>query len=255
MRRIVALLWGNRREFEIDDVVEAVRKLVNDDINDDDEALVRAVLAAAPSAPAPADNSRAVTPDEAAALHRALIKSVKIIDEPAPAEVPMPEPWPAMNAADAYARLTAAKEIPTGALYRSIAHEQWLDSRAALREAILTYAAAREAAALERVRGVLEAAQNDAMRFRWLTEDHADPETRAKCRELLSRMGVMTYSSACRDIDSAMAQATKREMLRTAAEWQRRYEPTCAHGRYSDEDCTDCPRTAAAARAELGEGR
>jgi lipopolysaccharide biosynthesis protein len=108
-------------------------------------------------------------------------------------------------------------------------------------------------AAVERVRGVLEAAQNDAMRFRWLTEDHADPETRAKCRDLLSRMGVMTYSAACRDIDSAMAQATKREMLRTAVEWQRRYEPTCAHGRYSDEDCADCPRTAeAAARAELG---
>lgn len=128
------------------------------------------------------------------------------------------------------------------------------------REAVLrivkarsAYAAAREAAERERVRGVLEAAQNDAMRFRWLTEDHADPQTRAKCRDLLSRMGVMTYSAACRDIDSAMAQTTKREMLRTAVEWQRRCEPTCAHGRYSDEDCADCPRTAAAARAELGD--
>lgn len=124
----------------------------------------------------------------------------------------------------------------------------WTDAE---KRAIEAYAAAREAAAVERVRGVLEAAQNDAMRFRWLTEDHADPETRAKCRELLSRMGVMTYSAACTDIDSAMAQATKREMLRTAGEWQRRYEPTCAHGRYSDEDCADCQRTAAA-RAELG---
>jgi hypothetical protein len=28
VRRIAALLWGNRREFEIDEVVEAVRKLV-----------------------------------------------------------------------------------------------------------------------------------------------------------------------------------------------------------------------------------
>lgn len=116
-------------------------------------------------------------------------------------------------------------------------------------EQCIAYAAAREAAAVERVRGVLEA---DAMRFRWLTEDHADPETRAKCRELLSRMAVMSYSAACTDIDSAMAQATKREMLRTAIEW-RRYQPTCAHGRYGDEDCADCQRTAAA-RAELGDG-
>lgn len=100
------------------------------------------------------------------------------------------------------------------------------------------------------LREALEAYQYDAMRFRWLTEDHADPETRAKCRELLRRMAVMSYSAACADIDSAMAQATKREMLRTAAEW-RRYQPTCVHGRYGDEDCADCPRTAAA-RAELG---
>jgi hypothetical protein len=57
---------------------------------------------------------------------------------------------------------------------------------------------------------------DDAIRFRWLTEDHADPDTRAKCRELLGRMGVMSYSSACTDIDSAMARATKRSMLRTA---------------------------------------
>jgi hypothetical protein len=50
IRRIVALLWGNRREFEVDEVVETVRALVASPVNDgDDEALVTAVLAAAPA--------------------------------------------------------------------------------------------------------------------------------------------------------------------------------------------------------------
>jgi hypothetical protein len=43
IRRIVALLWGNRREFEVDEVVEAVRGLISAP-KDDDESLVRAVL-------------------------------------------------------------------------------------------------------------------------------------------------------------------------------------------------------------------
>jgi hypothetical protein len=47
IRRIVALLWGNRHEFEVDEVVEAVRKLIPQPFNDgDDEGLVQAVLAA-----------------------------------------------------------------------------------------------------------------------------------------------------------------------------------------------------------------
>lgn len=45
MRRIVALLWGNRHEFEIDDVVEAVRKLVPNP-HTDDEALADSVFSA-----------------------------------------------------------------------------------------------------------------------------------------------------------------------------------------------------------------
>lgn len=62
--------------------------------------------AAAPSAPAPADNSRAVTPDEDAALHRALIKSVKIIDEPAPAEVPR---WTCFHCGETFTDVAAAR--------------------------------------------------------------------------------------------------------------------------------------------------
>jgi hypothetical protein len=46
IRRIVALLWGNRRKFEIDEVVEAVRERLPSLHEDgDDEALCAAVLA------------------------------------------------------------------------------------------------------------------------------------------------------------------------------------------------------------------
>ena len=53
IRRIVAILWGNRHEFEIDDVVDAVRALAPGQFADD-ESLVRAVetgYGAAPAAP------------------------------------------------------------------------------------------------------------------------------------------------------------------------------------------------------------
>jgi DNA repair ATPase RecN len=44
IRRIVALLWGNRHPFEIDEVVERVRILLHKPNNNDDEAIVRSVL-------------------------------------------------------------------------------------------------------------------------------------------------------------------------------------------------------------------
>lgn len=49
IRRIVALLWGNKREFEVDEVIDAVRALVPQPVNEgDDERLVRAVLEPTP---------------------------------------------------------------------------------------------------------------------------------------------------------------------------------------------------------------
>ena len=45
--------------------------------------------------------------------------------------------------------------------------------------------------------------QQDAERYRWLVEDHDDRETRAKCRELLDRLGMMSYSAASAAIDTA----------------------------------------------------
>jgi hypothetical protein len=49
----------------------------------------------------------------------------------------------------------------------------------------------------------------DAARFRWLTEDHADAETRAQRRNILDSMDVRSYSAACRDIDLAMGMAAR----------------------------------------------
>ena len=51
----------------------------------------------------------------------------------------------------------------------------------------------------------IETLRADSDRLRWLTEDHADPEARNKCREILGRMPVMSYSAACMVIDSARA--------------------------------------------------
>jgi hypothetical protein len=49
----------------------------------------------------------------------------------------------------------------------------------------------------------------DAARYRWLTEDHADPATREKCRELLYRMPVMSYAAASNAIDIAMQEGAE----------------------------------------------
>ena len=53
----------------------------------------------------------------------------------------------------------------------------------------------------------LAEAREDAQRYRWLTEDHADASTRERCRELLARMPIMSYSSASTDIDAAILAA------------------------------------------------
>lgn len=42
---------------------------------------------------------------------------------------------------------------------------------------------------------------SDAERFRWLTEDHPNPEQRQACSDLLDRMARMSYSAACMSID------------------------------------------------------
>lgn len=49
----------------------------------------------------------------------------------------------------------------------------------------------------------------DAERYRWLVADHDNKDTRQKCRDLLSRLGVMSYSAVSSEIDQAIAQEVK----------------------------------------------
>lgn len=62
----------------------------------------------------------------------------------------------------------------------------------------------------------LEAAEKDAERYRWLTEDHADRETRTKCREILDRMATMSYGAACEAIHVARVDAALRAVSKAA---------------------------------------
>jgi hypothetical protein len=50
-----------------------------------------------------------------------------------------------------------------------------------------------------------EDTERDAIRFRWLNEDHADAETREKARDLARRLGTSSYFAITRDIDAAIA--------------------------------------------------
>jgi hypothetical protein len=47
----------------------------------------------------------------------------------------------------------------------------------------------------------------DAQRLRWLLEDHQDASTRERCRALLERLPLMSYSAAVVAIDDAMKPA------------------------------------------------
>jgi len=62
-------------------------------------------------------------------------------------------------------------------------------------------------------RAVADWVKADASRFRWLVEDHADPGTRQAARDLLGRLGVMSYGAACDAIDSARRECAQREEL------------------------------------------
>jgi hypothetical protein len=45
----------------------------------------------------------------------------------------------------------------------------------------------------------------DAARYRWLTHDHADAATRARCRQILARLGTASRNHANALIDAARA--------------------------------------------------
>lgn len=46
----------------------------------------------------------------------------------------------------------------------------------------------------------------DALRFRFITHDHQQPELRAACRQLLARLNMMSTAAARADIDALMTE-------------------------------------------------
>ena len=68
---------------------------------------------------------------------------------------------------------------------------------------------ARAAIVPEGMALVPDAVKQDAARYQWLTADLSTSDGRVERNELLSRMSVMSYSAASRDIDAAMLQAAK----------------------------------------------
>lgn len=52
----------------------------------------------------------------------------------------------------------------------------------------------------------IDSLRRDARRYQWLCDDHSSAKMRAKRKELLQRMSVMSYSAISTDIDAAIAQ-------------------------------------------------
>ena len=108
-------------------------------------------------------------------------------------------------------RLHEQMERGTAALRVAFGEELWRLGHPAyvvvhLREEIEKVTRLWKAATVERdaLRARVEAAEKDAARYRWLTSDHDDPWVRQHCREILERMGVMSYSATSTAIDTAL---------------------------------------------------
>jgi hypothetical protein len=87
---------------------------------------------------------------------------------------------------------------------------RWLDRERellSLRNAVGMMSEARRVDAAEYTKMVemLRGMRADARRLRWLTKDHAHPETRVCVNMVLMNMRTRSYGGACLDIDAAMA--------------------------------------------------
>lgn len=87
--------------------------------------------------------------------------------------------------------------------------KRWLDREReliSLRNAVGMMSEARRADAAE-YQDMVAAVRMfsvDSKRLKWLTADHADPETRMRVRSVLESMPTRSYSGACLDIDANM---------------------------------------------------
>lgn len=85
---------------------------------------------------------------------------------------------------------------------------RWLDRErelVSLRNAVGMMSEARRADAREyaEMQAGNREAWEDAQRFRWLTQDHADPETRERVAQILGSMSTRSLGGARIDIDAA----------------------------------------------------
>lgn len=62
---------------------------------------------------------------------------------------------------------------------------------------------------VKRLEAENERLRKDMERYQWLTEDHADRAIRVRCREIIDRLPVLSYSAASREIDSAIQEGKK----------------------------------------------
>lgn len=86
---------------------------------------------------------------------------------------------------------------------------RWLDRErelVSLRNAVGMMSEARRADAAEwhDMREMNREMRADALRLRWLADDHADPETRERVRSICQSLPTRSISGARLDIDAAM---------------------------------------------------
>jgi hypothetical protein len=99
----------------------------------------------------------------------------------------------------------SAEKLPDGRFYYLVREDRYNDlsiTRGRVAEIEREFVTLHDLPAwIRKMQDRLRADQSDAERFRWLTEDHADPDQREACRNLLDRMARMSYSAACMSID------------------------------------------------------
>lgn len=99
----------------------------------------------------------------------------------------------------------SAEKLPDGHFYYLVREDRYNDlsrTRGMVGEIEQEFVALPDLASwIRKMQGRLRTDRDDGERFRWLTEDHADPEQRQACRDLLARMARMSYSAACMSID------------------------------------------------------
>jgi hypothetical protein len=108
---------------------------------------------------------------------------------------------------------TDNRRVNVGTFWRNLRDvlRRWLDRErelVSLRNAVGMMSEARRADAAEwhDMRELNRELRADALRLRWLAEDHADPEVRARVRSICHSIPTRSLSGVRMDIDANMVQ-------------------------------------------------